>query len=405
MKYLFMLALKNIRRAKTRTILTFLIISFGVVVYLVMEGMLEGFDRASFQNYIEFETGHFKIRKPGFDMDHPYDMDNILTDTDTIRDRLSSLDFVSGFTPRLNFLAELDNGMDSIPVIAVGIDPETDGEVFSLSRYIVKGKLERGGCLIGRTLAEDMDVGIGNVVYITFRDKEGMFTSVELLVTGLVMTGDPKTNNLTVFINIHEAREYIGTSGATEFTVTVPEYTRTEKYEPILESKLTGYTIQSWKELSTDFAALMELKRQGGLYFLFFIVIIALVGIINTLLMSVYEKKQEIGTLMALGMEHRDVRNMFIFEGLIIGLAGCILGLIAGTLINLYFIYHGIDYTALMGGETMGFNIMGHVKSAWVFAAYVQALVIVVIASVLSSYYPAKKVMQMEPAECLRTVQ
>ncbi len=405
MKYLFMLALKNIRRAKTRTILTFLILSFGVIVYLVMEGMLAGFDRASFRNYIEFETGHFKVRKAGFDMDHPYDMDNIITETDPIRGELSSLEFVTGFTPRVNFLAELDNGMDSTPVIVTGIDPETDGNVFSLKRYIVEGKLKKGGCLIGKTLADDMEAGIGNVVYITFRDKEGMFTSVELLVTGLVMTGDPKTNNLTVFINIDEAREYIGTSGATEITMTVSQYTRVEKYEPALESALPGYRVQSWKELSTDFAALMEMKRQGGIYFLLFIVIIALVGIINTLLMSVYEKKKEIGTLMALGMEHRDVRNMFIFEGLIIGLAGCILGLIAGTVINLYFIYYGIDYTAMMGGETMGFNIMGRVKSAWVFWAYIQALGIVVIASVLSSWYPAKKVMRMEPAQCLRTVQ
>lgn len=405
MRYLFKLAFKNIMRAKRRTLLTFLILSFGIVVYLIMEGMLAGFDRASFQNFIDFETGHFKIRSEQFDDEHPFDTDNYLLDTSSIEEKLKKIAFVTGYTSRINFLSEIDNGIDSTPVITVGIDPENDSRVFTLDKFTIKGKLERGGALIGKYLARDMKIDVGDTAYITFRNKQGMYTSIEILITGLVQAADPKVNSATVYINLDEAREYMGIDGATEISFRTLDFEKTEAYEERLKSEIKGARIQSWKDLSRDFAVLMATKRAGGRYFLFFIIIIALVGIINTLLMSVYEKRQEIGTMMALGMEHREVRNIFIFEGFMIGLFGSIFGLILGTLVNLYFIYVGIDYTAMVGEEGMGFNVMGIVKSSWVFLAYIQSMLVVLIASVLSSYYPAKKIMRMEPAECLRTVQ
>ncbi|MBN2040913.1 MAG: ABC transporter permease [Spirochaetes bacterium] len=405
MKYLFKLALKNIMKARRRTILTFLMLSFGVMVYLIMESMLAGFDKASFQNFIDFETGHFKIRNENFDEDHPYDTDYSLKNTDQIEEKLKNLDFVTGYTSRINFLSEIDNGIDSTPVITVGVDPENDSKVFSLKKYIIKGSLEKGGALLGKTLADDMKVDAGDIIYITFRSSKGMFTSIELLITGLVQSADPKVNNLTVFINLDEAREHMGVEGATEITFRVKDYQEPERYTKQLESDFSGFRVQSWKELSTDFTALMSTKRAGGRYFLLFIVVIALVGIINTLLMSVYEKRREIGTLMALGMEHNEIRNVFMIEGFLIGFFGSICGLIIGTITNLYFIYSGIDYTAMVGEGGMGFNVMGVIKSSWVISAYISSLLIVVFASVLSSYYPAKKVMKMNPAECLRTVQ
>ncbi len=406
MKYLFKLALKNILKAKRRTALTFLMLSFSVVVYLVMESMLDGFDKESFKNFIDFETGHFKIRSEKFDADHPYDTDNYLPDTSSINEKLHNLKFVTGYTSRLSFLSEVDNGNDSVPVITVGIDPVNDKKVFSLSDYIISGKLEKGGALLGKALAKDMNLNINDIVYVTFRDNKGMMTSIELSVTGLVQTADPRINSSTVYMNLDEARKYLGIKGAAEISIRTDDPNKTGEYQKQIRSVISGVKLRNWKELSTDFTALMATKRSGSRYFLMFIVIIALVGIINTLLMSVYEKRKEIGTLMALGMEHREIRNIFIFEGILIGFLGTLLGLILGTLVNLYFIYVGIDYTALMGEKMMGgFNVMGKIKSAWVIPAYLYSTVIILLASGLASYYPAKKVMRMRPAECLRTVQ
>ncbi len=405
MKYLFKLATKNILRAKRRTALTFLMLSFGIIFYLIMEGMLEGFDVVSFQNLIDFETGHLKIRSVQFNEDRPFDIKNYLEKASEIEEELKKFEFITGFTSRINFLSELDNGIDATPVITVGIDTVNDRKVFSLEKFIIKGSLEKQGALVGKALAEDMKLDIGDVIYNTFRDRDGMYTSIELQITGLIQSADPKVNNASLFINLDETKEYLGVNGVTAISIKTQNFKNTEAFKLKLKSAIANADVLTWQELSTDFAALMATKRAGGNYFLFFTIMIALVGIINTLLMSVYEKRQEIGTMMALGMEHREIRNIFIFEGFTIGLLGSICGLILGTIVNLYFIYVGIDYTALMGEDGMGFNVMGVIKSAWVFPAYFKSVFIVIIASVLSSYYPAKKIMRMEPADCLRIVQ
>ncbi len=405
MKYLFKLALKNILRAKRRTVLTFLILSFGVIIYLFFEGMMEGFDHASFQNYIDFETGHYKIRDISWNEDTPYDAKHSLKNYKAISEEIAGLPWVTGVTSRILFLSEVDNGIDSSPSIVIGIDPENDQKVFSLNKFIEKGTLEPGGALIGSTLAKDMGITIGDTFFITFRNSKGMFTSNELLISGIIRSTDPKVNSGTVFINLAEAHDQMVLEGVSEIAIKTSDFRKTEKWLNEIK-KIAGNTrVETWQQLSSDFAALMATKRKGGSMILLFIVIIAVVGIINTLLISVYEKRQEMGTLMALGMDNPEVRNIFIFEGLIIGLTGSVLGLTLGTILNLYFIYNGIDYTAMMGGNDMGINVMGVVKSAWVGSSYAKALIISIVASILSSYYPAKKVMRMSPAECLRTVQ
>lgn len=405
MMYLLKMALKNITRAKRRTVLTFLMLSFGIIIYIIMESLLQGFDDASFKNMIDFETGHIKIRSQKYDEDRPYDIENYLTETQNIHKILKQWEFIKSVTERVQFLAQVDNSIDTSPVIVTGIDREKDNKVFTLNKYLISGELRQGGLLMGTTLAKDMGLALNDMVYVTFRDSNGMYTSIERVITGIIKTPDPRINSTEVYITIKDARHNLDIKGASEICIKTIQYEKADTFKKQLIPQLPGFRVESWRDISTDFAALMSTKRKASSYILLFIVIIALVGIINTLLMSVYEKRQEIGTLMALGMEHREVRNIFIMEGFIIGITGSIVGLLVGTLINLYFIYVGIDYTAMLGDNTAGLNIMGVVKSVWVIPSYFKAFVIVILASVLSSYYPAKKVMKMEPAECLRTVQ
>ncbi|MDH5720005.1 MAG: FtsX-like permease family protein [Spirochaetia bacterium] len=405
MGYLIKIAYKNIIKSKRRTILTFMMLSFGFMVYLVLDAMYAGLDVVSFKNYIEFETGHLKIRNLNFDDDDPYDPKNYLEKTGDIEAKLKKMNFVEGYTSRVLFLSELDNGTDSTSVIAVGIDPQKDKNVFNLDQYITEGGLEKNGIVLGYILARDMGLKKGDMAFITFRNIHGMFTSIEFTVSGIVKAADPRVNMMMSFINLNEAREYMDIKGATEITLKVKDYLNMQSFEKELNSNVSGVMIQNWQELSSEFAALLDMKKAAGNYILLFLLVIALVGIINTLLMSVFEKRREIGMLMALGMQKKEIRNIFIAEGLIIGILGSIFGMIMGTLANLYFIYIGIDYASLLGEDAMGFNITGHVKSAWVIGSYVKCFALVVITSILGSYVPAKRVMMFEPMECLRVAQ
>jgi putative ABC transport system permease protein len=404
--YILKLAFKNITRSKRRTILTFLMLSFGVSIYILMAGLFDGFDRTSFKNAIEFETGHFKIQLENFDKDRPFDKDFIITNMDKVESVLKTKKFIKGYTGRLQILGEIDNSQDTSPVIAVGLDPSRDKTVFNLKQYIYEGGFAKNGVVVGKKLAEDMNLKMGDVIYITFRNKDDMVTSMQLSISGLLNCSDEKVNMGTVFINLDEAMKAMNFRGVTEFAVltdaTTEDLNQVKKYIRELQKELPGFKMDRWDQQNEGLQAAVAIKKKAFDILLLFILAIGAVGIVNTMLISILEKRREIGTLKALGMQDKEARNLFVFEGLVIGLIGSIIGAILGTFMNLYFVVKGIDYAALAGRE---YAFLGVIKSTWPIAAYFISMFLATSLSVLASYYPAKKVMKMQPVDCLRTIQ
>ncbi len=408
MPYLFSIAIKNLLRSKRRTFLTFLILSVGIMFYLFMDGLIKGYKTQSINNFIQFDTGHIKIRSENFDKEDPYNIENFIDNPSEVLTILSKKPYVKAYTERIQFLAEADNGKDSLPVVVVGVDEENDSKVFNLTNYVIRGAFVSGEALIGENLAKDMNVDVGDSIYITFRNKYGTIDSVEVYISGVLFTADPVVNSSTVFISLNDAKSYLATESVTEISIITENYKHDRKFISDLKNDLKNYKIESWRELVSGIEAAAKQDEVTTYIFVFFILIIAIVGIINTMLMSVYEKVREIGTLKALGMTDREVETVFVLEGLVIGVIGGILGIMLGALVNWYFVKYGIDYTALMGKENenimASLRLVGIVKSRWDIASFVYAFLISVITSTLASYYPAKKTSQMQPAEALRSV-
>lgn len=408
MKYLMRLAFQNIIRSKIRTILTFLIITFGIMFFVVFDGMIKGFGDLNIKNVIGFDTGHFKIRSNKFDNERPFAISNYIKDWSNIETTLDKKDYVIGYTERINFIAEIDNGIDSLPVVVVGINKETDPNVYTLTNFISEGELVPNGTLIGKNLLEDMELALHDYIYITFRNIHGTITSLNLEISGIVNSADPSVNNSMLFINIDEAQAGLSTSNITEIAIRTDDYKKYKNYGIDLRASLPSQKIDSWKKLGEIAIAAADADAYGMYFFNLFIVIIGLVGIVNTMLLSVYEKRREIGMLKALGMADREVRRLFVIEGLMVGFAGTTIGIVTGVLINWYFVINGVDLTAMMGGNTdmdIGYKIMGIIKSQWNIGAIVGAFVFGVLASGIASFYPAWKTTKMKPVECLRVDQ
>src|SRR5271157_644845 len=202
MGFLFSIAFKNVIRYKRRTALTSLVLSFGIMIFILMAGLLKGFDNKSFENQIQFETGDFKIRSGVFDEDSPLDISNFIKNYKNVENILNSKAYVKSFTERLSFSADLDNGKSTSPIVVIAINPGREDSVFTTSNFIVKGGLERDGAVLGYNLANDMNVSIGDQVYVTCRNAQGTYDSVELNVTGIINSPDPQVNNSTIYMNI-----------------------------------------------------------------------------------------------------------------------------------------------------------------------------------------------------------
>lgn len=407
MKYILTLAFKNILRAKRRTILTFLMLSFGVALYILMSSFFAGFDSVSFDNVVNFETGHVKIRPASYDKETPYSLDNLIEDPAAIEEKLKEKKYITGYTQRVKFFGEIDNGIDSQPVVIVGVDQERDKSVFSLEKFYSEGRLEAEGAVVGADLARDLGLGMGDPFFITFRDREGMYTSIETYISGVLYSPDPMSNKGKVFLALDFTKEWLGITAASEITIKTDDLDDAIDYAEELQAIFPEAQVKSWKDISYQFADITAQKKSASQVILFFILIIAMVGIINTILISVYEKRREIGTLKAMGMLDKDVRNLFVAEGFFIGLLGSISGILLGTLFVLPLATIGIDLSSIVSemGDAVGMAMVGVIYPGFALKDYVMAVSLSTIVSVLASYFPARRVMLMQPVECLRTVQ
>lgn len=409
MRFIFNLAARNILRQKRRTILTFLVFTFGIAMYITMVGMIEGYKLQSVENTIRFDSGHVKIRSPEYDAEEPYSLSNIIRSPGEVESVLRSKPYVTAFASRLLFQAEIGNGRDLSQCVVAAVDVSQDSRVFILTNYFVLGGFEEGGVVIGSTLSHDLGVEVGDYVTVYFRSSGGFLDAVDFMVSGIVNAPDPVVNNTMLYITMADAKKYVSAEGVTEISLKTQDYNRDKKYIADLSAALPGYQIFSWRKLSESIEAASLPDTISTYVFVIFIAIIALVGIINTMLMSVFEKIREIGTLKALGMTDREVRNLFVTEGAMIGIAGGIFGIILGALINAYFVYVGYDMAGMIGDTAQ--NMMANYRlanilySVWNIPSFIWAFLVTLVTSILASYIPARKTSELQPAACLRTNQ
>ena len=407
MRFLLGLAVKNILRYKRRTILTFLVLSVAVCLFIFMTGLYDGMEEATVANYVNFESGHLQVVNSSFDEDAPFSSSNFLADPAQVVRVLDSADFVVSKVARVQFPAEADNGLDSVPCLVTGIDPALDRRVFTMSNYLVAGSGATpgpGSVLLGAGLAKDLGLAMSGIFYLTFRGASGMIDSVPLRVAGMLDAPDPMINSSGVIVTMSEAASFLGRPASSFVAVKIRDWRHDRKRAAELEARLPGYRVRTWHEMAQSVLAVSATKQKFSSAMVFFLILIAMVGIVNTMLMSVFEKTREIGMMKALGMRDRDILRLFLFEGTIVGILGALCGLLGGCLMTWYFSVHGLDFSSMAKGiDTSSLRMGTVIYSTWNIPAIAGSFVMCVGLSLMASWYPAKKAVALQAAECLRT--
>jgi putative ABC transport system permease protein len=405
------LALKNVWRYRRRTILTFLVLSVGLALYIFMTALFEGLNNNTVKSYVDFETGHFRITSESFNEDDPFSVSNFISRPEATAPVFAREKVILAATSRIHFPAEADNTVDSMPCVVTGFEPERDSRVFSLTNFISKGSFRSASdndAIIGAGLAKDLGVGPGDAFYLTLRNAQGMIDSISLNVKAIVDAPDPLVNASGVYITLSAAQKYLNIRSVSEIALRVKDPDKDLYILPSLASGLKplGLKAESWHTLSQDILALSQTKQKFTSLLIFFLVIIALVGIANTMLMSVFEKTREIGMLKALGMRDSEVQSMFIFEGLTVGVLGGIVGVLIGVLSTAAFMAHGMDFGSMMGKNldisSLRMSLVIYPKLGP--SPVITSLFVSIGVSLLASWAPARRTRSMLAAECLRTV-
>ena len=420
LKFLLLLAWKNLSRHRRRTIITAGALAMSVAMFIFMDSMLRGIDQESQRNLVWYETGSGRIVSAAQYADlRKIELQHEIVDYRPLSAWLSERGVAN--TPRLTFAGELFFGEGSLPVRLIGIDPATDPEVFLLPGALLAGGafLEAGvpGLLLGAWMSDDLGIAVGDIVEVRTRTRHGAVQTLELEVAGILLSPNPTINKGVGFLPLDVAQYDLDMEGATEIalgalrsrlgrTIAVPSGTvlqrEMERLNQDLAAAVPGVRTAAWTELALDYLAIMESKSSSNSVLLFLIFVIAAVGISNTMLIAVYERIREFGMMRALGMDDAAIRAAMVFEAGAIGLIGALVGLVIGVVATWWLVNWGIDMSELYGNINIGYRVTGVFRGAWNPGIMVTALIFGVAASMAIALLPARRALKLDVVQCLR---
>ncbi|HUI91706.1 MAG TPA: FtsX-like permease family protein [Chitinivibrionales bacterium] len=410
------IALRNIGRHKRRTILSAITIAAGLLVFIYMDSALTGVDRMSIDNLITLSAGALKIDTRRYDEEKEsfpltYTLDSTLA---RLTFALSKDKRVSHVTRRTLFLGQLSNYEETIPVVGTVIDPATDTLVFGLRRYLAGSFLDTGSTrsiIMGKQLAQDLGVGAGDNITLYALTKYDSRNADVFRIAGLLSTADPVINHSGVFMTYAAANDFLDLENSTtELDVAVPRNENLARFSNTvkgiqrdLQADFPSLRINSFLDLGAGVMEITRAKRISMFVVMGIILIIAVVGIFNTVFMSVYERIREIGVLRAHGMKPSDISAMFLVEGAVTGLLGGVLGVSLGALVNLQLVTQGIPMEKIAGSlATASYGIAGNIYGEWNAPAMAVVFVLGVAVATIAGIIPARRASKIQVTEALR---
>ncbi len=408
---LLKLAWRNIWRNRRRTLLVVMAMGMMMSFLVMYDGMIFGFESAVYGNAIKLSGGNIQIRAEGYEASYsPNPMLPMGDGLDAVA-AVNSMPNIEAVLRHANTGGLVSNREGFFPVSIFGIEPEIEASVNPIfqEEFLLDGRLlqsdDEDVVFIGKGLADAMGVGVGDRISMSGKSTHEEMRQRTMTIIGIYDINLASLERQGLYISLSEAQHlYDLDNNVTEVII----YTEvTGKEEPIVEAlnaALPGYEISTWQTAIPELSSTVEMKNAVMTGFSVVILGIASIGLFNILLMAIYERTQEIGLLGAIGVKPRQISMLFLYEGIIIGLIGAVVGIIMGYLITfilgIYGLNYGfavdmIDYMALMGT---------HIYPAFDFTLTLQRAALLALISALAALYPAIEASRREPADALHHV-
>lgn len=414
------LAWRNIWRHRRRTINILLAMSLSLGMMMWYDGLIDGFNNAIYGNAIRVLGGNIQIHAAGYR--EKVDSNPLLPladDAAVVQAALAQPDVISA-TRRIQTGGLLSNREGAFGVSIIGIDPEAEaaliieGNDAGKPLSLIAQNIEEGAwltadvgdvILIGRGMADVMDVQVGDRITMVGSDVHKQNRQRTMTVVGIYDIGIASLERQTAYIPLAEAQALFGLDGkSTEIQVNIKRLGEEEKVVSALAPALPGYEVESWNKNYPELETAINSKGAAMTVFGIIIISIAAIGILNLLLMAVYERTREIGLLGAMGLKPREIAALFVLEGALIGMVGAAAGVVVGLIINGISAQVGLDYTAYASMSDYMALINSRIYPSMGLQNLGWRAGTVVIISTLAAFIPAREASHREPAEALHYV-
>lgn len=398
-------AWRNIWRNRSRTIITVIAIVVAVFLSTVMTSMQEGTYAKMIDNVVKFYTGYLQVHHP--DYWENKSINNTFAPTDSLLHEIEAIDHVSQVALRLESFTLFSTGNDTKGGALIGVDPENEDQLTSLSHWIDTGEyLKAGdeGILVAYNLAKNLDVRVGDTIILMSQGYHGASAADLFPVRGILKFASPELNSMGAYIDLNKAREFYSAFGrATSAVIMIDDPDRTEQMKHLITKQLgNAYGVKTWDEMQPELKQMIEADRSGGIIMKAILYIIIGFGIFGTVIMMISERKRELGVMVAIGMQKMRLSMILLLETFYIGLIGVVSGFAVSIPIILFFVNNPIPLPGEVAEayETFGLEPFMYFSSEGII--FLRQVVIVFIITMVIGLYPFIKAHNLKISKSLR---
>ena len=410
---LFKIAIRNLFRYKRRTLLTASLVTIGVVFVLLFISISGSFKNMMVGQMTDSMLGHLEVHRKGYlaSIDNlPLNLNLRAQAYKKVDDLLGKQSEVEAFSPRIKFGGMFSTFVETTNIRLNGVYPDREFKTVPLLPSRVtngsKTTLEKGDIWIPELMSKSMKVNIGDTVVIVATNKDGSVNGKQFKVSGVLesITGPGGRDG---YIHIEDAMETLRMEEMeiSEVAIRLKDFSRlhtfSDKLEGILSEEMNKqgkpiYEVHTWEKLS-PFYNIARMIDVMSFFIKLMLIAVVLISIMNVMIMAVYERIREIGTIAAIGTLPGKILSMFLVEGFCLGAMGAVAGNILGIVIILILNRFGITFDF---GRQTGLVLHATIASSDVLVISL----IVIFISVVASLQPAFKASRMEPIKALRHV-
>ncbi len=404
-----LLAFRNVFRNRRRTVMTLLMVGGGVAGLLLAGGFFAYMIDGLREHTIQEGLGHLQIfTAEHFRRDETRVLDTGIDNWRQVAATVKSGSHVRGVAPRIEFYGMVSNGAKSSVFMGSAVEPAAESSLgftprLSSGRDLSAKPDGEVEALIGAGLARSMGVHMGDGLTLLAVTSDGALNGVDVQIAGIVKTGYDEMDARYLRITLNSAQRLLQSDRVTNLVVGLDATANTDKAAAELAPRLKGtaqpMVLKKWIDLAAYYLQVRNMFSGIFLFLGLIVFFMVLMASVNTLLMAMFERTREIGTMLAMGTPRLWIVALFMLEATLTGALGAVAGVVGGNLLGALINASGLHMPAPPGLTVpISFHVL-HLP-----ALMIGSSLIVIVSLALASVLPAIRASRLQIAEALAHV-
>lgn len=397
---------RNIWRNKKRSLVVILSIILGLYGGLIISSLMITLNSQRMNTAINTYLADIQIHNKEFSKE--YSLSDTISNIHYLEEKLKNDNRVKSYSKRTVINGMLSNSTGSYGVNVLGIDPEFEIKVTNVYTKIIEGDYfeskRENTMVVGKKLADKLDLRLRSKVVITFQDVNGDITSLLFRIEGIFKSGNSMFDDYNVFVKNNSIFSNLpDLNGYHEIPILTINDDITESLKLDLQKINNTLDVKFWGDIAVELA--YANKMMSSFLYIFMLIVLSGLsfGIINTMLMAILERKKEIGMLMSIGMSKIYIFLMICLETVFLSLVAIPFSVLITYITIDYFSVSGIDLSIVGSGlENFGIGTILYLKLPSEY--YFNLSLLVILISFISSMFPAIRALKINPAEATKSI-